>query len=267
MATAHNGYTRVSLSPLDSPEHPLRGRWCNFKRHSYTEGMWKGAKPMKHVTEGHFKQTFSLDHRTGRFLKNQLLPVPLFDATRRFSCMFLSASAKDAAILNHHLSAAGIRAYHAADTRELEILAAITTARILLIDIDCTFEPVLEIMQRLDQSRPGFPRVVLTSREDDVWSSILPHFALEVVRKPVHFGELLGALEHARLVEQELNHPERARRRELGVMEAIRSVSQPERSEPVRRSIRTRLSAMMDWVSHAWWKFGCRWTRKQDRHA
>jgi DNA-binding NarL/FixJ family response regulator len=237
---------------------------------------------MNQENEGAFKQTFSLDNCTGRFLKEELERVPLFDAARRFSCVFLSTSAKDADRLNHHLSAAGIRAYHASDTREAAVLLAITSARILLIDIDRTFEPWLEILQRLDESHPDVPKVVLTARDESIWSLILSYFALDVVPKPAHLGDLLGALESAHSLELEINDPERARERERRVLAAIRSASQPQTSKHLRpeigrtidspprsiwRSIRERLSVMMDRVTHVWWKLGCHRTRKQHSHA
>ncbi len=232
---------------------------------------------MKQVTDGPFKQTFSLNHHTGRFLKEDIPPIPLFDATRRFSIIFVSASARDAANLNRHLSAAGIRAYHAADAREVELLLAITRAKALLIDIDCTLEPGLAVLQAIDASHPGLPKVVLTARDANMWSSILPHFALDIVPKPFHLGELLGALEHAHLVERELNDPEQARRREMRIIAAIRTASQAQTlkhiqpngekanatfARSIRRSIRARLSAMMDRVTYVWWKFGWHRTRK-----
>ena len=64
----------------------------------------------------------------------------MFEAARRFSCVFLTTSGEGAARLNHQLSQAGIRAYHAVDTREAEVLLALTRAKVLLIDIDRTFE-------------------------------------------------------------------------------------------------------------------------------
>src|SRR5579862_8322827 len=126
--------------------------------------MWKETGPMRQGTEGPFKQSFSLDNRTGRFLKQDIPRVPLLPATRRFSCIFLSASAKDAANLNHHLSAAGIRAYHSADTRGVELLLMITKARVLLIDLDCAFEAGLNVLRRLNESHSDVPKVVLTAR-------------------------------------------------------------------------------------------------------
>jgi len=233
---------------------------------------------MNQKNEGAFKQTFSLDNRTGRFLKEELERVPLFDTARRFSCVFLSTSVKDAVRLNHHLSAAGIRTYHAGDTREAEVLLAITSAQVLLIDIDRTFEPWLEILQKLDESHPNVSKVVLTARGEDVWFPILFHFALDIVPKPAHLGDLLGALECAHMMEVELNDPERARERERRVLAAIRSASPPQTSKSLWprigrtlvshwRSIQIRLSAMMDRVTHVWWKFGWHRTRKQHSHA
>ena len=237
---------------------------------------------MNRENEGAFKQTFSLDNRTGRFLKAELERVPLFDQARRFSCVFLSTSGKDAARLNHHLSTAGIRAYHAGDSREAEALFALTQAKILLIDIDRTFEPWLEILQTLDESHPDVLKVVLTARDENIWSLILARFALDVVPKPAHLGDLLGALEYAHSVEQEINDPERAREREQRVLAAIRSVSRPQTStqnhpktertmvstfRSIWHSIQARLSAMMDRVTYVWWKFGYHRTRKQPSHA
>jgi CheY-like chemotaxis protein len=141
--------------------------------------------------DGFFRQTFSLDSRTGRFQQEELGGVPLLNATRRFCCIYLSASAKDAAKLNHHLSAAGIRVYLAHDTREVEVLLAITTARILLIDIDRSIAPWLELLQTLEESHPDVPKIVLTARNESAWSLILPQFAIDVVPKPVHLGDLL----------------------------------------------------------------------------
>jgi hypothetical protein len=101
--------------------------------------------------------------------------------SRRFCCAFLSASAREAIRLNRHLSAAGIRAYHASAAREAQMLLAITSARILLIDIDRTFEPWTEILQTLDESHPDVPKVVLTARDEALWSPILSYFAVNVV--------------------------------------------------------------------------------------
>jgi hypothetical protein len=69
--------------------------------------------------------------------------------------------------LNHHLSAAGICAYYAGDTREAKVLLAVTSAKIMLIDIDRAFEPWLEILQEIHQSYPNAPKVVVTAREVD----------------------------------------------------------------------------------------------------
>ena len=208
---------------------------------------------------------FSRDNRTGHFLKEE--PASLPDAARRFSCVFLSTSVKDAAALNHQLSAAGIRAYHAGDTREAEVLLAITSAKIVLIDIDRSFEPWPEILQKLDESHPNVPKVVLTARSRDVWFLILSlsNFVLDVVPKPAHLGELIRALECARSVELELNDPERAREREKRVMAAIRSTVHPPHS--VWHSLRVRLSAIMVQVTHVWWKFDCHRIRRQHSHS
>ena len=237
---------------------------------------------MNRENEGAFKQTFSLDNGTGRFLKDELERVPLLDAARRFSCVFLSTSTKDAVRLNHHLAAAGIRAYHAGDTGEAKVLLAITSAKILLIDIDRLFEPWLEILKKLDESHPNVPKVVLTARDESIWSLILSHLALDVVPKPAHLGDLVGALDYAHSVEQELNDPERAHEREMQVLAAIRSAPQAQTSKHLRpkigraivstprsiwRSIWVRLSAMMDRVTHVWWKFACHRTRKQHSRA
>ncbi len=236
--------------------------------------------------EAFFNQTFSLDRRGGWFRQAELESLPLFDATRRFACIFLSTSTKDAARLNHHLSAAGIRLYLARDTREARVLLAITGAKILLIDIDCTMAPWLEILQSLEQSHPNVPKVVLTARNESVWSLILPRFALDVVPKPVHLGDLLGALESAHSVveeiEAEINDPEHAKKRMSRVLATIRSTSpvQPSKQlrpdierttvstpSPIRRSIRVRLSAMMDQVTHVWWNLARHRTRKRHSHA
>jgi DNA-binding response OmpR family regulator len=214
-----------------------------------------------------FTQTLSPDDRSGTLLKEEFERVPLFQAARRFSCIFLSASAKDAARLNQHLSAAGIRAYRAANTDEAEVLLAVTSARILLIDIDRPFEPWLEILERLDKSHPNLPKVVLTAGDESIWSPILGHSALDVVPKPAHLDDLLGALEYAHLVEEEISDPERARERQMRVMAAIRTASQPRatkdrhpnngrKKRDLRHSMRLRLSVMMDKVNHVWWKFG-----------
>jgi len=189
---------------------------------------------MNQDKEGFCRQTISLDSRTARLQHEEFESVPLFDATRRFSCIFLSTSTKDAARLNRHLSAAGIRVYLAHDTREAETLLAITSARILLIDIDRTIEPWLEILQILGASYPGMPKVVLTARHESAWSLILPQFALDVVPKPVHLGDLLGALECTHSVEEEIDDPERAKERISRVLATIRSASQEQTSKQLR---------------------------------
>ena len=66
------------------------------------------------------------------------------------------------------------------------------------------------------------------------------------------------------------------------MLAAIRSASPPQTSKHFRpkieriivstpgsfwRSIRVRLSAMMDKVTHVWWNFGCHRARKQHSHA
>jgi DNA-binding NtrC family response regulator len=141
-----------------------------------------------------FKQTRPLDSRTGRFRKDALERPPSTDSARRFSCVFLSTSVRDAVRLNHHLSAAGIRVYHAQDIAESEMLLAITDAKILLIDIDRTFELWPEILQRLVDLHPHVPMVVLTEQNEKSWLLIRPQFALDVLPKPAHLGDLLEAL-------------------------------------------------------------------------
>ncbi len=237
---------------------------------------------MKQDNQGFFKQTFSLDSRTGRFLSGGLECVPLFDPARRFSCVFVSTSARDAAKLNEHLMAAGIRIYLARDTRETEILLAITGAKILLIDIDRMIEPWLKVLQTLEESHPDLPKVVLTARNESAWSLNLPEFALDVVPKPVHLGDLLGALESAHSIEEEINDPERAKERIRRVLAKIRFASAEQPSKQPRpddettivsasrstwRSIRVRLSAMMGKVTYVWWNRGCHRTRKRHSHA
>jgi DNA-binding response OmpR family regulator len=189
---------------------------------------------------------------------------------------------KDAVKLNHHLSTAGIRAYHAHDDREAEVLLAITSAKILLIDVDRTFEPWLQTVQRLDQSHPDVPKIVLTARDEGTWRLMFFPFVLDVVHKPISLGDLLGALEYAHSVEREFNDPERARERVMRVLAAIRSLAQPQASKHLHpkigrtpvpaprsiwRSIWVRLPAMMDKVNHVWWRFGCHRTREQHSRA
>jgi DNA-binding NtrC family response regulator len=191
----------------------------------------------------------------------------MFEAARRFSCVFLTTSGDGAARLNSQLSQAGVRAYHAVDAREAEVLLAITRAKILLIDIDRTFEPWPEILKRLDESHPRVPKVVLTGRGPDVRSLVLSKFALDVLSKPTNLGDLFGALECAHSLAVEINDPERVREREERVMAAIRSASPPKPSHYVWRFVRRGVSAMMDWVTHVWWKLGCHRTRKQHAGA
>jgi CheY-like chemotaxis protein len=133
---------------------------------------------------------------------------------RRFCCVFLTASGRDAVRLNRHLSAVGIRAYHASDAQEAQMLLAITSARILLIDIDRTFDPWTEILQNLEQSHPNVPKVVLTGQDEALWFPILSHSAVDVVPKPLHLGGLLSALEHAQSIEPELSDAKLACARE-----------------------------------------------------
>jgi DNA-binding NtrC family response regulator len=159
---------------------------------------------------------------------------------------------------------------------------AITSARILLIDIDRTIEPWLEILQILGASYPGMPKVVLTARHESAWSLILPRLALDVVPKPAHLGDLLGSLESAHSIEEDLSNPERAKENIRRVLARIRSASPAPTSREIHpniertnistphsfwRSTRARLSAMMDRVTHVWWKLVCHRTRKQDSHA
>jgi len=188
-------------------------------------------------------------------------------AARRFSCVFLTTSGEGAARMNHRLSQAGIRAYHAADTREAEVLLGITRAKVLLIDIDRTFEPWLEILQQLEKSHPKAPKVVLTGRGPDIRSLILSKFALDVIPKPASLGDVFGALECAHSLALEINDPERVREREARVMAAIRSLPQPRTSLAAWRFVQRGVSAMMDRVNHVWWKFGCHRTGKQHAGA
>ena len=145
---------------------------------------------------------------------------------------------------------------------------AITRAKVLLIDIDRTFEPWLEILQKLDESHPKVPKVVLTARGPDVRSLILSQFALDVVPKPANLGDLFGALECAHSLALEINDPERAREREVRVMAAIRSASAAAGPHTPPGALSGEVvSAMMDRVTHVWWKFGCHRTRKQHAGA
>jgi DNA-binding NarL/FixJ family response regulator len=208
-----------------------------------------------------FKLTCTRDHRTGRFLNSEPEALRKLGQTRRFSCVFLSTSVEDAASLNHQLSRAGIRAYHASDTHEAEILLAITAAKILLIDIDRTFEPWLELLETLDEKHPQMPKIVLTARDPHLWELILSRFALDIVPKPANLGDLFGALECAHWLELEINDPKRTRERSERVIRAIReatrNTTQTRTSPPVSRwdSIRTCLSAIMVKVTHVCWKF------------
>lgn len=234
---------------------------------------------MKLENKGSFKLTFARDNRTGRFLTQDPEPGPLLAVSRRFSCVFLTTSVSHAARLNRQLSPAGIRAYHARDTREAVVLLAITNAKILLIDIDRTFDPWMDTLQRLEESHPEVPKIVLTARGPDVWPQILSRFALDIVPKAAHLGDLLGALECAHAIEIELNHPERRLAREVRVLSAIRSAAggetvrlqtQSTLGTMVRiswRSIQAHLSAMMNRVTNVCWKFERHRTRKQHSHA
>jgi DNA-binding NtrC family response regulator len=224
---------------------------------------------MRQDVQESFKLTCTRDNRTGRFLKVGPERLPRLAAARRFSCVFLSTSVQDAANLNHRLSTAGIRAYHAGDAREAEILLAITSAKILLIDIDRTFEPWLELLQKLDEKHPNTPKIVLTALDPHLWQLILSRFALDVVPKPAHLGDLFGALECAHWLELEINDPKRTRERSERVLQAIRDATL-RRTSPQRshwRSIRARLSAIMVKVTHVRWKFEHHRTGKQHPHS
>jgi len=170
----------------------------------------------------------------------------------RFSCIFLSTSTKDAVLLSHYLSAAGIRCYHADEIEEAKVLLSITSSKILLIDIDRTSEPWLETLQAVDDAHPGVPKIVLTARNEHMWSLILARFALDIIPKPAHLGDLLGALEYAHSVAEEIHDPECGRQRKSRVMAAIRSAPRP-----------AGLSAMMKKVTHVCWKFSRPRIRKQ----
>jgi DNA-binding NarL/FixJ family response regulator len=215
-----------------------------------------------------FKLTCTRDHRTGRFLKAGPEPAPKLAVARRFSCVFLSTSVQDASSLNQKLATAGIRAYHASDAREAEILLAITAAKILLIDIDRTFEPWLELLEKLDEKHPHVPKIVLTAVDPQLWQLILSRFALDVVPKPAHLGDLFGALECAHWLELEINDPKRTRERSARVLQAIREAALPGASHrSLWHSIRARLSAIMVKVTHVRWKFERHRTREQHSHS
>ncbi len=224
---------------------------------------------MRHDVRDTFKLTCTRDSRTGRFLKVGPEPLPKLVAARRFSCVFLSTSLQDAANLNHRLSSAGIRAYHAGDAHEAEILLAITGAKILLIDIDRTFEPWLALLQKLDEKHPNVPKIVLTALDPHVWHLILTRFALDVVPKPAHLGDLFGALECAHWLELEINDPKRTSERSARVLQAIRDATQPEASprRSLWHSIRACLSAIMVKVTHVCWKFERHRSREQHSHS
>ena len=215
-----------------------------------------------------FRLTCTRDHITGRFLKSGPEPLRKLAEPRRFSCVFLSTSVQDAASLNHQLSAAGIRAYHASDAHEAEILLAITAAKILLIDIDRTFEPWLELLETLDEKHPHVPKIVLTARDPHLWELILSRFALDIVPKPANLGDVFGALECAHWLEIEINDPQRAQERSERVIQAIRDATRettPPRTSPQAsrwHSIRRCLSAIMVKVTHVCWKFERQRTRR-----
>lgn len=237
---------------------------------------------MKQDNAGFFKQTFSLDSRTGRVLVEEAGPVRRPATARRFSCVFLSTSAKDAASLNQRLSAAGIRVYLARDAREAELLLAITGAKILLIDIDRTIEPWPEILQTFDESHPGVPKIVLTGHSENAGQRMLPQFALDVVPKPACLGDLLGSLESAHSLEQALNDPQRARERIERVLARIHSTREEPEPEHIRPNVervdvsspvslwhafRVRLSGMMNKAAHVWWNVVRHQTRDRRSHA
>ena len=121
------------------------------------------------------------------------------------------------------------------------MLLAITSAKILLIDIDRTFEPWLEVLQKLEESHPKVPKVVLTGRDPD--RSVTDPF-------PICAGCRSQASPPGRpfrgsgvcpWLELEINDPERAREREARVMAAIRSLrSRGPRPRSLWRLIRAR---------------------------
>ena len=127
----------------------------------------------------------------------------------------------------------------------------------------------MELLEKLDEKHPHVPKIVLTARDPHLWQLILSRFALDVVPKPAHVGDLFGALECAHWLELEINDPKRARERSARVLKAIRDASQSKTSRhcSVWNSIRARLSAIMVKVTHVRWKFERHRTREQHSHS
>jgi hypothetical protein len=88
------------------------------------------------------------------------------------------------------------------------------------------------------------PKVVLTARGPDIWSLILSRFSVDVVPKPAHLGDLLGALELAYFLALEINEPERVRERTDRVLAAIRSAARPRVARHLHRRIGRTLASM-----------------------
>jgi hypothetical protein len=87
-------------SRQDAASHPPAGGAASTRRKGYraggpqlyTEAGRKEIWTMNQDKEGFCRQTISLDSRTARLQHEEFESVPLFDATRRFSCIFLSTS-------------------------------------------------------------------------------------------------------------------------------------------------------------------------------
>jgi ActR/RegA family two-component response regulator len=205
---------------------------------------------MRWNDEGIVRQIFYFDEDqlTGKPFKR----IPLFPSKPRFACVFVSRSVVDAAKLNNITSANGIRTYHARDARQANVMVSISTAPVLLIDLDEMEEPWFDTLQDIEDSHPGVPVILLTGRSGLTRSFELSKYAFDFLLKPVNLGDLLISLEDAHWMERELNDPARVQRREEAVLAPVRADLKgwPSILRQLKAWIGERCFAMIQLVRH-----------------
>jgi DNA-binding NtrC family response regulator len=119
------------------------------------------------------------------------LTKPRTSSSRRYAVVFFSRSVRRATKLASLLSLAGIRVHHASTSGEVEILLTITSAGVVLLDLQ-TIGSCAEILRELAGDFPEACTVVLSPFDLDTSAQLYAEGAWEVVVEPARLLDLLS---------------------------------------------------------------------------
>lgn len=153
------------------------------------------------------------------------------NCARRYSIVFFSTSGARAIKLASLLSVAGIRVHRAATSAELHNLLRLTSAGVVLIDMEAV-GTCGTVLRELAADFPDVVAVALARCNTESAARLRDEGAWRVVVEPARYFDLLSALESAQEMHQELTDPERLRARVDTTMMAIRQAAQADIATP-----------------------------------